>query len=96
MEFLKRHLTSFVIIAALAAPVVTAGCAARVETGYGVYDPYYNGYRDWDHDDVVYYQQWETDTHRHHEDFRKRDQKDQKEYWDWRHNQNHDHDHDHH
>jgi hypothetical protein len=94
MRYVKQHLVSFVLITALALPVAVAGCAARVETGYRVYDPYGHDYRAWDHDDVIYYQSWETDTHRHHEDFSKRDKREQQEYWDWRHN--HDHDHDHH
>jgi len=34
-----------------------------------------------------YYQRWETDTHRHHEDFRRRNKEEQQEYWNWRHNQ---------
>lgn len=96
MRFSKHYLASFVMMAVLASPVVIAGCAARVETGYRVYDPYYDNYHVWDNNEVVYYQRWEHDTHRHDEDFRKRNQEEQREYWQWRDNQNHDHDHDHH
>jgi hypothetical protein len=92
MRFFKQHLVSLAVITALVSPVVMSGCAARVETGYRVHDPYYNGYRNWDNDDVIYYQRWETDTHRHHEDFRKRNKEEQQEYWNWRHSQDHDHD----
>lgn len=90
MRFLKHYLVSFALITALVAPVVIAGCAARVETGYRVYDPYYGDYHVWDNSEVVYYQQWEKETHRRHEDFRKRDQEEQREYWEWRHNHNRD------
>ena len=67
--------------AALALSVFTSGCT--VHAGYPV-DPYY-------HDrhavvrEVVYYNQWEHDTHRDHVDFKKRNKDDQKAYWDWRH-----------
>jgi hypothetical protein len=43
------------------------------------------------YNEVVYYQQWETDTHRDHRDFRRRKDDEQKEYWTWRHSQDHDH-----
>jgi opacity protein-like surface antigen len=87
MRFFKQHLISLAMITALAAPVVMAGCAARVETGYRVYDPGYHEYHVWDSNEGVYYQHWETDTHRHHKDFRKRSKNEQQQYWDWRHNQ---------
>lgn len=87
MCFLSRHLTTLSMAAILAVPAVITGCAARVETGYRVHDPYYNDYHVWDNNEVVYYQQWETNTHRSHKDFRKRKADEQKEYWTWRHNQ---------
>ncbi|HEX4076727.1 MAG TPA: hypothetical protein VHX49_15105 [Candidatus Acidoferrales bacterium] len=87
MRFFKQHLISFVMIAALASPVLMSGCAARVDTGYRVYDPGHGDYHVWNHDEGVYYSHWEHDTHRHHEDFQKRNKQDQQEYWNWRHNQ---------
>ena len=68
---------------ALVSPILISGCAARV--GYRVYDPEYGDYHVWNHDEIVYYQQWEVDTHRHHKDFDKRNKEEQKEYWEWRH-----------
>jgi hypothetical protein len=56
------------------------GCA--VHAGY--YDPYYHDYHRWN-GETVYYNQWEHDTHRNHEDFKKRNDADKKAYWDWRH-----------
>jgi hypothetical protein len=81
------------LAAALASPVMIAGCAARVSTGYRVYDPYYTGYRTWDNGETVYYQQWEADTHRTHRDYRKRKPDEQKQYWNWRHDHAHDYNH---
>jgi hypothetical protein len=78
------------MMTALAAPAVIMGCAARVDS---VYDPYYGDYHTWNDGEVVYYHQWEHDTHRHDEDFCKRSKDEQKEYFNWRHNQGHDNDH---
>ncbi len=87
MRFLSRHLMTLTMAAVLISPAVIIGCAARVETGYRVYDPGYSDYHTFDNNEVVYYQRWETDTHRSHKDFRKRHADEQKEYWNWRHNQ---------
>jgi hypothetical protein len=82
MRSLLRFTTLFVFAAVLTAPVAMTGCAAHVR----VYDPYYHDYHDWNHE-TVYYNRWEVETHRSHEDFNKRSSADQKEYWDWRHSQ---------
>jgi hypothetical protein len=85
MRSLYRQFAPVLLAVALAAPVVITGCAAHVR----YYDPYYNDYHGWDHREVVYYNQWEHDTHRNHQDFNKRSDADKKEYWTWRHgNQN--------
>lgn len=62
-------------------------CAARVSTGYRVYDPGYRDYHNWDANEEGFYSQWEIQTHRRHRDFRKRPANEQKEYWEWRHGQ---------
>ncbi|MGB9031623.1 MAG: hypothetical protein WCC27_15990 [Acidobacteriaceae bacterium] len=77
-----RKLTLLLLAAALLAPLLTTGCAARVR----VYDPYYHDYHAWAAEEP-YYTQWERDTHREHRDFNRRDDADKKEYWDWRHKQ---------
>jgi hypothetical protein len=82
-NFHRRFASLLLAGATLAAPVVITGCAARVD--YTYHDPYYNDDHIWNHDEVVYYSQWERDTHRNHEDFRKRPAAEQKEYMDYRH-----------
>lgn len=64
---------------ALVAPAIT-GCAVHAR----VYDPYYHDYHYWPAEQG-YYVQWENESHRQHEDFKKRNKDEQKEYWDWRH-----------
>ncbi|MGB6742509.1 MAG: hypothetical protein WBE38_02545 [Terracidiphilus sp.] len=80
MRLLSRNLAPFLLAAVCATPVFMAGCAVHAR----VYDPYYHDYHPWG-GETVYYQQWETNTHRDHMDFNKRNAADQKEYWDWRH-----------
>jgi hypothetical protein len=80
MRLLSRNFASLLLSAALTTPVFMAGCAVHAR----VYDPYYHDYHPWG-GEVVYYQNWEHDTHRDHVEFNKRSSADQKEYWDWRH-----------
>ena len=88
MRRFSQHLISLLFAAALIFPAILTGCAARVGYGYGyrVRDRGYGDYHTWDADEDGYYRHWEGDTHRGHEDFRKRSGKEQKEYFDWRHN----------
>jgi hypothetical protein len=81
MTSLKRQFSKLALAAAVALPVFIAGCAVHAR----VYDPYYHDYHGWN-GEVVYYNQWEHDTHRDHVDFGRRNDSDKKEYWDWRHN----------
>jgi hypothetical protein len=80
MSSLKKNLAPLLFAAVLAVPIFSTGCAVHAR----VYDPYYHDYHGWD-GEVVYYGQWEHDTHRDHMDFNKRSDADKKEYWDWRH-----------
>ncbi len=84
MSIGHRLVRTLLLATALISPVVISGCAARAS--YTVYDPYYNDTHVWDRNEVVFYQRWETETHRNHRDFKKRSADEQKEYWTWRHN----------
>jgi len=75
-----RKINLCLIAAAMSAAAFTTGCT--VHAGY--YDPYYHDYHPVD-GEVVYYNQWETETHRQHVDLKHRKKDEQKEYWDWRH-----------
>ena len=81
-----RKFTRLFTTAAFAASLLSVGCAVHAR----VYDPYHHDYHAWA-GESGYYAQWETDTHRHHEDFNHRSDADKKEYWDWRHSHDHDH-----
>jgi hypothetical protein len=87
MRPLSRLVTSIILVAAFFSPALITGCAARVSTGYTIHDGYYNDDHVWDGTEVGFYSRWEGDTHRNHEDFRKRPAVEQKEYFTWRHGQ---------
>jgi hypothetical protein len=87
----KRAVPHLVLASLLAAPVALIGCAEHAE--YRVYDPDDGTYHNWNHNEGVYYNQWEHDTNRQHQDYRKRNQDDQRQYWQWR-SGHHDHDQD--
>jgi hypothetical protein len=72
----ERLFSWAVVLLALA----TAGCAHRY------YDPYYNDYHVWDHQERVYYNQWLVENHIDtHRDYNHLSKEEQHKYWDWRH-----------
>ena len=81
---------SLMLAAAIGSSAVGTGCAARAS--YRYYDHDHDDYHAWDNNEVVFYAQWETDTHRKHRDFHKRNDDEKNEYWKWRHDHDHDHD----
>jgi len=74
---------SLLLAAVLVTPLAIIGCAEH--SGYRYYDRDHDDYHVWDNNEVVYYSQWEKDTHRDHKDFNKRNDDEKKEYWNWRH-----------
>ncbi|MGA7521458.1 MAG: hypothetical protein WBW84_03195 [Acidobacteriaceae bacterium] len=94
---MHRKIMLVLIAAVFCAPLLTTGCA-----GHRYYYDSYTHQRYPYAEENSYYVQWEGETHRHHKDFNKRSQSDQKAYWDWRNkngnknNKGHDHDHDQH
>jgi hypothetical protein len=76
---LVKKLNTFLLTAAMATAVFSTGCGPQ-----RYYDPYHHDYHPVD-GEVVFYGQWETETHREHRDLKQRNKDEQKEYWDWRH-----------
>ena len=87
MRNVSRNFALAVLAVALAGPVLIAGCEGEVR----YYDADYHDYHRWNHGEVVYYNNWEHETHREHVDFAKRNDAEKKEYYSWRHNQNGNH-----
>lgn len=92
---LRRFVPLFVA-AVFCVPLLATGCGGQ----RGYYDPYYHQHYPYAEENS-FYLQWESDTHRHHEDFNRRSKAEQKQFWDWRHqhengnDHGHDHNHDH-
>lgn len=81
MHKLINNLPKLVYAVAIASPLLVASaCTVHAR----VYDPYYHDYHVWS-GETVYYNQWESETHRQHKDFNQRPADEQKQYWDWRH-----------
>jgi len=87
---IAKKIQSGLLAAIFAVAAFATGCTVRA----GYYDPYYHDHHPVD-GEVVFYTQWETETHRQHVDLNHRNKDEQKEYWDWRH-KNDDHHDDHH
>lgn len=83
MRNLFRNLAVIILAMGLGAAVVIGGCEGEVRT----YDAGYGDYHTWNHGEVVYYNNWEHETHRDHVDFGKRNDAEKKEYYSWRHGQ---------
>jgi hypothetical protein len=62
--------------------IATAGVACMPPR---YYDVEYHDYHRWDEPETVLYLRWETETHRDHQDFGRRKEDEQREYWSWRH-----------
>jgi hypothetical protein len=77
-----RYLSSLLMAAVLFSPVALTGCAPRA---YRVYDPYYHDYHTWNGHEAVFYQRWEGETRRAHQDLNRRRSDEQEEYFTWRH-----------
>jgi len=85
MNTMRKNTGLFLSGLILAGSFALAGCAARVQTGYRVYDVDHDDYHVWSNDEVVYYSRWENETHRKHRDYNRRSREEQHEYWQWRH-----------
>ncbi len=83
MRKLQTWSIALLLSVAFAAPLVFSSCSGHVT----YYDAAYGDYHPWNHDEVVYYGRWETETHRSHVEFKNRSSADQAEYWKWRHSQ---------
>ena len=77
-------LLPYFIAAGLAASCLFLNsCAAR--PGYRVYDSYFHEWHAWSDPEPSLYNEWVTQTHRRHREYRKLRPGEQRDYWRWRH-----------
>jgi len=81
MRKLRFWCTVVLALAVTSGPALLSGCYGQVR----YYDADYGLYHTWNHREGLYYEHWENETHKRHEDFRDRDKQEQEEYWRWRH-----------
>jgi hypothetical protein len=69
--------------AAMVVPALTLGCGGNHY--YRAYDADHGDYHTWNNNETVHYQQWESENHYDHKDFKVRTKDEQKQYFDWSH-----------
>jgi hypothetical protein len=78
---MKRYLGTLVLGAALVAPLLSSGCAARVR----YYDDYYADYHPWNDGEIRAYHVWLGERHYEYREFNRLNREQQRDYWRWRH-----------
>jgi hypothetical protein len=84
MRRVHPYFILLLLSAAMVVPALTLGCSGNHDR---VYDADHGDYHTWNNNETVYYQQWETENHYDHKDFKVRSKDEQKQYFDWRHKQ---------
>ena len=84
MRRVHPYFILLLLSAAMVVPALTLGCSGNHDR---VYDADHGDYHTWNNNETVSYQQWETENHYDHKDFKVRSNDEQKQYFDWRHKQ---------
>lgn len=79
---MNRFAGPLLLSAAMLAPLVGAGCAARVR----YYDEYHSDYHRWDAGEVRAYRVWLGERHYQWREYDRLNRDEQRDYWNWRHN----------
>ena len=87
MHFANRHIASLLLTAALVAPVVIMAAPIPQEANVQVrvYDKDHKDYHNWDDKENKAWEQYQTENHQKSYAFSKANEKEQSQYWNWRH-----------
>jgi hypothetical protein len=87
MHFSRPYLTLLFLTAAIAAPVAFTAAAVPQEASVQVrvYDKDHKDYHNWDDKENKAWGQYQTENHQKSYEFSKANQKQQSQYWNWRH-----------
>jgi len=77
----KSFLGTILLGVALATPLLTSGCAARVR----YYDDYYADHHPWNDGEARAYRVWLGERHYEYREFNRLSRDQQRDYWRWRH-----------
>jgi hypothetical protein len=80
-----RFISSFVLAAALVAPVAIVAASPQVSVQFRAYDRDHRDYHNWDDREDRAYRSYLAEQHRAYRDFRHQKRGVQRNYWNWRH-----------
>jgi hypothetical protein len=79
--FRRSFLRPLVLGCALAAPLLSIGCSARVR----YYDDYHGDYHYWNSGEDRAYRAWLAERHYEYREYARLSKEQQRDYWKWRH-----------
>jgi hypothetical protein len=87
MHLSNRYFASLFLTAALAAPVAIMAAPVPQEANVQVrvYDKNHNDYHQWNDNENRAWDRYNTENHHKSREFSKSNQKQQSQYWNWRH-----------
>jgi len=87
MRFTHRYISSLILAAAIAAPVVIMAAPAPKDDSVSVrvYDRNHRDYHNWDDHENASWGIYLSNNHKKHHEFSRASKKEQSNYWNWRH-----------
>ncbi len=86
MRFTNRYINSLVLVAALAVPAaILANPLPQASVQVRIYDRDHKDYHNWDDREEHSYRLYLTDHRRPYVEFHSQRDRDQRNYWKWRH-----------
>ena len=87
MHSIRGYVASLFLTAALVAPVsiMAVPLPQEAQDQNRVYDKDHKDYHNWDDKENKAWGQWQTDNHKKPHEFSKANDKEQSQYWNWRH-----------
>lgn len=85
MQIKRMFLSSFVLTAAMIAPMAITANAAPQAVSVRIYDRDHKDYHNWDDREDRSYLLFHADHPKYNKDYRRANHKQQREYWNWRH-----------
>jgi hypothetical protein len=85
MRRVHRYIASFLLTAAIAAPVSIIAAPVPEGVTVRVYDKDHKDYHNWDDNENRAWGRYQTENHEKSREFSKANKKEQSQYWNWRH-----------
>jgi hypothetical protein len=82
---MRKYITSLCLSAALLAPVAIVAAAPASPQDHRYYDKEHKDYHNWDDREQSAWGRFLAEKHRKDHEFEKASEKEQQEYWAWRH-----------